>query len=1018
MIPEKIQLRNFMCYRDDLPPLELDGIQIACLSGENGAGKSALLDAITWALWGKARISSDDELIALGEHEMEVDLQFALAGTRYRVKRHRSSAKRGQTMLDIQAESPSGWRSLTGNSVRETQAIISDLLRMEYDTFINSAFLVQGKADEFTRKAPADRKRVLAEILGLAEYERLEARAKEQAKELGDRIKGMEALLEEFRRQVERRDFYLTEEAGASARVETLSAEVAAANAELEQAAERRRSLEARRDKRDSEQSRLNELLEALAATRRDAEELNREVAVEREIVGRRAEIEAGVAGLAAARAELARLDELREQAVAIRDEIHVVRDAVSDARRKLESRWERANSETGRLEALVSKRDTVQSEQTQVAERLQALDADGWHLTDLRTRRETLEEQGRTLASLQVEVQRLKGQIDVALDSRIAAREEQSRRISEYDSQLRDEERWREELATATAQQRALQRDERRLGELRALDQADGERLGELRARSNAIEGQGKQIREKLALLQHGGDTTCPLCKSEIGHRGIADIERSYTADREQLLAGFREAKREADMLEIALDARRREMLALERKVTELPAIAARIARLEGQLREAEDARARRAETQATLLTLEAQIRDHDFAHDERAALSRVERDIRALGVDQPALESQRREIAAQIAAYEQQLAERGKIEGRAQVLATHLASIEAAEQELAAVRDEALRLRVQLDSDDFLPEEQGRLAELKRRMESLGYGTNAHGEARASAENLAFWEEQGHLLRGAAAHLESNERNLQRLRATIQRDEAESEQLRTTIAELAVEVAMLAPAIGAVEAAARAVESGRLRLSVAQRELGAVQQQLHSVEQIAEQLLEKEKDYAALLDEHNVYLELAKAFGKKGIQAMLIETAIPELERESNALLGRMTDNQMHLSFETQRETKKGDTSETLDIQIADAQGTRRYDLYSGGEAFRINFAIRIALSKLLARRAGANLQTLIIDEGFGSQDGRGRERLVEAINFIQSEFARILVITHIQELKDQFPVQIEITKTDMGS
>ncbi len=121
MIPEKIQLRNFMCYRDELPPLDFAGIHIACLSGENGAGKSALLDALTWALWGKARISSDDELIALGAQEMEVDLQFCLAGLRYRVKRHRSSAKRGQTMLDLQTESATGWRALTGNSVRETQ---------------------------------------------------------------------------------------------------------------------------------------------------------------------------------------------------------------------------------------------------------------------------------------------------------------------------------------------------------------------------------------------------------------------------------------------------------------------------------------------------------------------------------------------------------------------------------------------------------------------------------------------------------------------------------------------------------------------------------------------------------------------------------------------------------------------------------------------------------------------------------------------------------------------------------
>jgi exonuclease SbcC len=149
-----------------------------------------------------------------------------------------------------------------------------------------------------------------------------------------------------------------------------------------------------------------------------------------------------------------------------------------------------------------------------------------------------------------------------------------------------------------------------------------------------------------------------------------------------------------------------------------------------------------------------------------------------------------------------------------------------------------------------------------------------------------------------------------------------------------------------------------------------------------------------------------------------MIIEAAIPEIEYEANELLARMTDGRMHVRFETQRETLKGDTVETLDINIADELGTRPYELFSGGEAFRVNFAIRIALSKLLARRAGAQLQMLVIDEGFGTQDAEGRERLVEAINSIQDEFARILVITHIEELKDAFPVRIEVTKTAEGS
>ena len=124
------------------------------------------------------------------------------------------------------------------------------------------------------------------------------------------------------------------------------------------------------------------------------------------------------------------------------------------------------------------------------------------------------------------------------------------------------------------------------------------------------------------------------------------------------------------------------------------------------------------------------------------------------------------------------------------------------------------------------------------------------------------------------------------------------------------------------------------------------------------------------------------------------------------------------MNVKFESQRETQKGDLIEALDIKIADELGTRNYELFSGGEAFRINFAIRIALSRLLARRAGAPLPTLIIDEGFGTQDAVGIEKLREAITAIQDDFEKILVITHIEELRDAFPARIDVVKTPDGS
>ena len=124
------------------------------------------------------------------------------------------------------------------------------------------------------------------------------------------------------------------------------------------------------------------------------------------------------------------------------------------------------------------------------------------------------------------------------------------------------------------------------------------------------------------------------------------------------------------------------------------------------------------------------------------------------------------------------------------------------------------------------------------------------------------------------------------------------------------------------------------------------------------------------------------------------------------------------MEVKIETLRLTQRGESRETLDIHVTDELGTRSFELFSGGEAFRISFALRIALSKLLAHRAGAPLPTLFIDEGFGTQDASGREKLVEAINAVQDDFQLIIVITHIEELKELFPTRIEVVKTTQGS
>ena len=191
MIPIRLELKNFMSYGADVPAVDFSGMHTLCLSGENGHGKSALLDAMTWALWGESRAGKNkhDELVRIGADEMSVHFTFDMNGQRYRVVRKRSK-KAGGNVWQLQGETPdqglgTGWHPLTGNTDRDTEAAVQKLLRMSYDTFLNSAYLRQGQADQFVKQTPGKRKEILADILDLSRYDQLEAKARERAKSAG-----------------------------------------------------------------------------------------------------------------------------------------------------------------------------------------------------------------------------------------------------------------------------------------------------------------------------------------------------------------------------------------------------------------------------------------------------------------------------------------------------------------------------------------------------------------------------------------------------------------------------------------------------------------------------------------------------------------------------------------------------------------------------------------------------------------------------------------------------------------
>lgn len=160
--------------------------------------------------------------------------------------------------------------------------------------------------------------------------------------------------------------------------------------------------------------------------------------------------------------------------------------------------------------------------------------------------------------------------------------------------------------------------------------------------------------------------------------------------------------------------------------------------------------------------------------------------------------------------------------------------------------------------------------------------------------------------------------------------------------------------------------------------------------------------------------YESLITAFGKSGIQSLIIENTLPDIENEINDILDKLTSGKISISFITQKQAKTKKTAiDTLDIIVHDNGIDRKYESFSGGEKFRIDFSCHVGISKFLTKRADATIDMFILDEGLASQDINARTIFVDSIKMLSDRFKKILIITHIDTIKEAFDNKMLITK-----
>jgi len=853
MIPLLLTVKNFMCYGEDVPSLNLEPVHIACISGDNGYGKTALLDAITWSIWGKSRARTQDELVNIARNSMFVELDFFAGDNRYRVTRTYAKSKgasSGKSELNLSIIVGDTVTSLMANTIKETEEKIVDLLNMDYETFINTSYLKQGDSNRFTSSRPTDRKKILADLLDLSYYERLESASKQHSRQLQNDVAVQRSVIENKSSIVQKKEVLLEKLETYEKESRNLLSEEQSLSSELEDYNLNRQTLLAEISNKKTVSDQIKTFEKEVDLMLVQEMRWKAELDELKTLLSRSEEIQSSYKEYQNLRSEYGKSSTLMSDFHKINEEKIVIEKTIAIEKLKLESQianeWNRINTD---LQPLVDSIPTLLHE---------------------------INLANTTLQSLETEIGKREHLLDKA--------------------------------------------------------NAMSEKVTILQISNKTLMTQMSDSRNRFDMINHA-EAACPLCL-----QSVSDGSKNHIRDGLQREGETSKAEYESNLKKIqTLTERKKEL-----------------------------------------------ITNNEL---EQSNLVQKKTGTEKLKFN----------------------------------LMNQLAKSEDSSIELSSIKLNVAQMEEQLNSEQFHSEELKQLKTLGSKLKKLEDTEKKHSHLESRVEQLSPYLELHAQLQGSKDRLISVTQSIEDTKSIREARQTQIENWKlelVRIGKMMAEKGDLEQAINLIQSKIKEVKGQNLN-AVTIRE--QTRYQIEEIYKAEENIKSMGLEILKSNEEVQLYEELASAFGRNGIQALMIERAVPMLENTAKELLARLSDNKMTIKLELQEgrtDRATGLPSEELTITISDEQGTRSYETFSGGETFRIDFAIRIAMSKLLASRSGSPLPILFIDEGFGSQDTMGQERLIEVIQSISEDFEKIIVITHIDSMKENFNQQIEISKTESGS
>lgn len=1026
MIPLRISLKGFLCYKDEQEVAFDSNATLWMLSGLNGSGKSSIFDAVTYALFGHHRGGSQHavELINKDSDGLSVEFDFRLDSQMYRVRRTlrrtpRGSASTTQQIYSYEANGKKNWVAVEGsNYKRQFEDWIGEKIGLTYETFTSSVLLLQGNADKLLNSRPEGRRAVLAGILDLERYERLHEKADAKRKELKGKLEGLSDRLQALP-EVKAEEVTAAEESIGTAEKarEQARAEVERLR-EMERQSRDWRELQGKLTAACQRWQRAGQLLEDAAAIERDVERLRelREVLPPlRAIVKQRGTLRD---------AELARkgLLQEREKAAEPLAQCDSALKQERDKRTTLQTRIEADEKQRQELEPQLrgvfaqmeklTEYERQSADLTHIREELALLPADAAEeVKRARTACEVLAALAQLLPQL-VRFHEHREGLCLALEREQTAKQrlaEVETRGKHLNAELKRLEPLVKNADGATRQAKDQETEARTLlkqaqESLREITQLEGAKRcrhcgqeltprhlqDEKRRRDEVVQRAKEQLQQCTTVLQAERKEEQRLRAEE------SSVQKNYQEAREE----YREAQSQANQAhaevarlqgecgrayeELPDEPRRRigPAAVADWRTTEYPtpgdldqlhAEAAGYAAARQRLHMAEDVlkqwtklKTQESDKLTTLDRLQAGL------PADREAVRRRHTDltvrIDALGKALQTKRDQRKNADAEI---ERLTRERENWQGQLNRIDLELKKKELEGQkarELISVNQKALRVSWQAAAETAGAAEYNQWD--KERADLEASGADQRGKELQEARHKLD------MFRQEKVSLEAQQ---DAFPAETRRDPADIK------AELE-----------------RAKQTEDLR----DKALSDARQQLARLEDYCKQREKIGEDFVRLEGEWNYQKTLAELLGKDRLQLYLVRQAEKQVVEYANAVLDRLSGGQLYLKLRGEAEGE-GNTGKALELESYNrVTGEKPINVafLSGSQKFRVAVSLALGIGQYACRQHRP-IESVIIDEGFGCLDSQGRQVMIQELQNLRSQMRCILLVSHQEEFAEAF-------------